>query len=143
MRGDTVTVVSVSLPMSLLKNVDALSEQRSYAGRSEVVRAALRDFVTRELQEPERSGDRTATMTLVYPKGHERRIGEIRHDFGDVVKSLTHSDSDENCVEVFLLGGNSDRIREFADRLRAYRETRIAQILFTDVDAPRARPRQH
>src|SRR5687767_4526275 len=105
MGRDTVTVVSVSLPVTLLKGVDKLSEKRSYAGRSEVVRAALRDFLHRELQEPARSGDRTATMTLVYPKGHERRVGEIRHEFGDVVRSLTHSDSDANCVEVFLLEG--------------------------------------
>lgn len=133
MREDQISVVSVSLPASLLKQSDALMQRRGFSGRSELVRAALRDFVAKESQEPQREGPRSATMTLVYPKGQERRIAEIRHDFSDISKSTVHSDATDSCVEIFLLQGPGARIRAFADRLRAYREVRLVQAIYTDV----------
>ena len=140
---EAVSIVSVSLPDALLRQVDALIKARGYAGRSEIVRAALRDFLTKDLQAPDagREGPRSATLTLVYPEGHERRIGEIRHDFNEIVKSMMHAHTSEHCVEVFMLLGKAPRIREFADRLRSYRDARLVQIIFTDVeDAARAVP---
>lgn len=137
-----MAIVSVSLPDALLKQVDALTKAKAYAGRSEVTRAALRDFLAEQLQAPERDGPRHATLTLVYPEGQERRIGEIRHDFGEIVKSLMHSDTGEECIEIFFLQGRGDRIRQFTDRLRAFRESKIVRLVFTDAaglgpDAPR------
>lgn len=127
--------MSISVPESLLKQVDALIDARGFAGRSEVVRAALRDFHTREVQEPQRAGKRAATITVVYPEGRERHIGEIRHAFNEIVKSMMHAHSGEDCVEVYMLQGDAARIREFADRLRSYREARLVETVYTDVGA--------
>ena len=127
-------IVSVSLPDSLLDQMDAVIKARGYAGRSELVRAAVRDFLVHELQQGRREGSRAATLTLVYPEGHERRIGDIRHEHGDVIKSMMHAHADEKCVELFMLQGKAGRIREFADRLRAYRDTRLAEVIYTDLD---------
>lgn len=127
-----VAVVSVSLPDHLLEQADAFIKERSFAGRSEVVRAALRDFLARERAPP--PGTRTATLTLVYPEGFERKIGEIRHEHTEVVRSMMHGHAKDNCVEVFVLEGQAKRIQQFVDQLRAARETILAQATWTDPD---------
>ena len=56
------------------------------------------------------TGQRSATLTLLYPEGHERKVGEIRHDFTDIVRSMMHGHAKGSCVEVFA-GGHSFRWR--------------------------------
>lgn len=130
-----MAVVSVSLPEALLAEADVFLARRGFAGRSELVRAALRDFLAREGDAPG-AGARTATLTLMYPDGYERKIGEIRHDFTDIVRSMMHGHTKDLCVEVFVLEGSGRRIQQFADALRAARETRLVQAVWTDA-APR------
>jgi CopG family transcriptional regulator, nickel-responsive regulator len=127
-----VSVVSVSLPPALVEDIDRVIQSRAFAGRSELVRAALREFLAANPAHADSDAQRTATLTLVYPKGQERRIGEIRHDYGDVLRSMMHSDVAESCTEVFMLQGPSRRIDEFVDRLKAHRDVRLAKAVYTD-----------
>jgi CopG family transcriptional regulator, nickel-responsive regulator len=135
-----MAIVSVSLPDALLGEADAFIEARGFAGRSDIVRSALRDFLARERASMEGGGARarTATLTLLYPDGYERKIGEIRHEYGDIVRSMMHghvpattSGGDEMCVEVFMLEGQARRLQEFADALRGAKETRLVQLVPT------------
>ena len=127
-----MAVVSVSLPDSLVEQADAFITARDYAGRSELVRAALRDFLAHEAQ-PTAGAARSATLTLLYPEGHERKVGEVRHDFTDIVRSMMHGHVKGLCVEVFVLEGPGRRIQQFGDALRAAKETRLVQTVYTDA----------
>lgn len=131
-----MAVVSVSLPDALLEQADRFMGLRGYAGRSELVRAALRDFLNRETPDEDDGGERSATLTLLYPDGYEKKIADVRHEFTDVIRSMVHDHTPDYCVEVFMLKGSSRRIRQFGDALRAARETRLVQTTFTDVAAP-------
>jgi len=127
-----VVVISVSLPDSLAQDLDAFSHARGYSGRSELVRAALRDFLARETTMT-REGPGTATLTLLYDEGNERAIGEIRHNHTDIVTSMMHSHAAGHCVEVFVINGPRERLRAFADALRAARATRLVHVVDTDA----------
>lgn len=127
-----MAVVSISLPEPLLDEADAFLERRGFAGRSELFRAALRDFLHREA-DLEATGERSATMTLLYPDGYERKVAEIRHAYTDIVRSMMHGHTEDYCVEVFVLHGEAGRIRAFADALRAERDTQLVQTTYTDV----------
>lgn len=138
-----MAVVSVSLPDPLVAEADEFLRSRGFAGRSDVMRTALREFLAREKAGLEGGGRRTATLTLLYPDGYERKIGEIRHDYGDVVRSMMHGHAGEMCVEVFMLEGAGRRLQEFADALRGAKETRLVQLVPTDAPlaAAKGRPR--
>lgn len=127
-----MAVVSVSLPDNLVEQADAFIADRGYAGRSELVRASLRDFLAHEATPPG-SGGRAATLTLLYPEGHERKVGEIRHDYTDIIRSMMHGHVKGLCVEVFVLEGAGRRIQQFGDALRAAKETRLVQTVYTDA----------
>lgn len=130
-----MAVVSVSLPDALVEEADELLRTRGFAGRSDVVRTALREFLARERGGLDGAGRRTATLTLLYPDGYERKIGEIRHDYGDVVRSMMHGHAGDMCVEVFMLEGAGRRLQEFADALRGAKETRLVELVPTDASA--------
>lgn len=130
-----MAVVSVSLPDNLLQGLDGFLKERGFAGRSELIRAALRDFLHQEAAR-DKTGDTSATITLLYPHGSERKIGEIRHDYTDIIQSLMHGHAEESCVELFLLKGDAARVRAFTDALRASRDTLLVQAVYTDQDPP-------
>jgi len=128
-----MAIVSVSLPDVLLDQMDGFIESRGFAGRSEIVRAALRDFLAAQSETDGKGGLRSATLTLLYPEGYEKKIGEVRHEFTDIIQSMMHSHTDAFCVEVFILRGEAQRIRQFADALRALREAELVSATYTDV----------
>lgn len=128
-----MAVVSISLPEPLLDQADRCIQARGFTGRSELLRAALRDFLTAEEARGGRTGLTSATVTLLYPHGAERRIGELRHDFTDVVQSMMHGHAEGACVELFLCKGQAERIGAFTSALRAAKETILVQEVYTDL----------
>ena len=135
-----MAVVSISLPDPLLRSADKIMEKRGFSGRSEFIRACVRDFIAQNAPR-ERPGKRTATLTLVYPEGSERRFSEMRHDFGDAIRTMIHGHSGESCMELYVLEGTGERISAFADALRGTRDALQVTLAFTDAwkDAGRAR----
>jgi len=130
-----MAVVSVSLPDELVGQIDAAIASEGYGGRSDITRAALRSFLAQTASSAE--GRRTATLTLLYPDGFERRIADIRHDYTDVVRSMVHAHAGENCLEMFVLDGPARRIRQFEHALRAAKETRLVNVTYTGVPLAR------
>lgn len=127
-----MAVVSVSLPDTLLGQMDGMIESRGFAGRSDLVRAALRDFLQRE--EPDVPADnRHATLTLTYPEESERKLADIRHDHSEIIHGMMHGHTEHACVDMFLLEGPGEKIRAFADALRSVRAALLVDTVFTDV----------
>ncbi|MHB8586727.1 MAG: CopG family ribbon-helix-helix protein [Thermoplasmatota archaeon] len=135
-----MSVVSVSLPDPLVRQVDRLIDEGGYSGRTDVIRAAIRSFLAQ--QETAGAADgrdtRTGTITLVYEEG-SRRILELRHTYARLIRSALHSHSGGNCVEVFIVEGNGKALRSLVDELRAARETLLVHLAFTDTRGVQAR----
>lgn len=146
-----MAVISVSLPDALLESADRLIERRGYSGRSELVRACLRDFLA-GAGAAERAGKRSATVTLVYPEGCERQFSTLRHTHGGVIRTMIHGHAEGSCMEVFVLEGPGERIQAFADDLRGARDALQVALVYTDLwkdakpgakDAGRRAPHRH
>ena len=134
-----MVVVSVSLPEDLLRQADDFIERRGLAGRSELLRACMREFLAASAAE-EKEGRRTATVTLVYPDGLEREYSKIRHLFVDVVQSMMHGHAGGSCVEIFVVEGPNERVLAFVDALRGTREAIHVGVVYTDLASPGERP---
>jgi len=129
-------IISVSVPDSLTSQMDHLIGERGYAGRSDFVRAAVRDFIHRLTEETRRGGRRTATMTLVYPTAIERRVSAVAHDHGPIITSVMHSHvARERCVTVYIVEGEANRIREFATEFRKIKDVEMVMPIYTDGTA--------
>lgn len=126
-------IISVSIPDSLTKQMDRLISERGYAGRSDFIRAAMRDFVHGMADQSSHGGRRSATMTLVYPTLLERKVSAIAHDHGTIINSVMHSHvGKERCVTVYIVEGDAERIRGFTTEFKKLREAEMVAPIYTD-----------
>ena len=117
MKDDLVRF-GVAMEPSLLEGLDELAAARG-CNRSEV----LRDLARAELS---RSSARErvpafAAVTLVY-NHHIRelsaRLTELQHALGEQVRSSMHVHLDhDHCLEVIVMRGRADQLKDVADRM--------------------------
>jgi CopG family nickel-responsive transcriptional regulator len=132
-----MTVVSISLPDPLLREADRLANASGYSGRSDFVRAALREFVNLQAAQERHTGSRSATLTAPYPAQIERRVGEVAHDFSDVIRSMMHAHvGEERCITVYIASGDAQRIRELGAKLGGLRDAEMVRLTYTDAVGP-------
>ena len=120
MKIENVTRFSISLPPSLLRQLDQMSAEKGYANRSLAVADMIRNQLV-EHQEKTGTGDIAGTITLVYDhhKPHlQSTLTDIQHDHHNVILSTVHVHLDHhNCLEVLLVRGPGNVIRQIADAL--------------------------
>jgi CopG family nickel-responsive transcriptional regulator len=123
---------SVSLEADLLERFDQYCEQGKFATRSEAIRQLLRDALVDEAvsgPDVEASG----TLTLVYDhhrSGLTEKLTEIQHRHGSLIVSTTHVHLDHHlCLEVLILRGPANQIREAAAELRGTKGIRKGQLV--------------
>ncbi|MCU4926140.1 CopG family ribbon-helix-helix protein [Halobacteria archaeon AArc-dxtr1] len=114
-------VVSVSMPESLLEELDTFIDEYGYSGRSEAMREGARGLLT-EFDEPELGGEPiVATITTVF--GHETdaetRLSELRHSHQELVTSNVHSHAGDACLELFVAEGTVEEVGAFVSKLRS------------------------
>ena len=127
-------IISVSLPDALVDQMDRLVTARGYSGRSDFIRAALRDHIHEVGQEQTHRGRRSATITLLYPDELERKVSEINHASGKIVKSLMHSHlGNGKCVTVFIVEGEADQVQKLTTQFRGLRDTEIVRATYMDT----------
>jgi CopG family nickel-responsive transcriptional regulator len=104
-------IVSISLNDELLTELDRLQKSMGFAGRSEAIRAGIRNFVSEEKQKTEISGDLHAILLVVHNDEFDDMIAGIKHSFEDLIITHLHSKIHGNkCVELFMLDGEAERI---------------------------------
>ena len=124
----TMAVVSASLPDSLVAEMDAAIASGAYKGRSEFLRAAIRDHL--QARHPPAGEHVHGSVTVVYPHGHEARISEVRHAFHDVVLSLMHTHcEEESCMDVLIVGGAPRRLADLQATLERMREVKRSRLV--------------
>jgi CopG family nickel-responsive transcriptional regulator len=129
-----MTVVSLSIPDSLLDQVDERIKEKGFVSRSEIIRQALRVFLAEDLKIEELEGEIIATLTIIYRESADRRrILDSQHVYAGLVSTFLHAHIHKgSCLEVIILNGQASAIRKFLDNLRSNEQ--IAQIKVALVD---------
>jgi len=104
-----MAVVSISLNENLLEKLEDIEKSVGYSGRSEVIRTAVRDFISEKEDLEDLEGDITAVLNV----RHENDAGIDIHDYQGLVRSQLHDhDGKGNCLQVFILEGDVDKVVE-------------------------------
>jgi CopG family transcriptional regulator, nickel-responsive regulator len=110
-----MAIISISLSKKLLEEIDALKEEVGFSGRSEVIRASTRLLIANNNEKKEMVGEINAILILIHHQKSEDKVTQIKHGFEDIINTQIHSHLQENqCLELFILGGNAARIRELS-----------------------------
>ena len=121
-----MSVTSISLSYSLLHKLDEIKDEKGYSSRSEVIRDAIRSYMSDyEISKIEKAGNLTATITAIYQKNGPHLddiLLHLRHEYDDIVEGNLHIHvGGDNCAEIFVTEGSSERVSSFIGRIRAIR----------------------
>jgi CopG family nickel-responsive transcriptional regulator len=126
-----VEIISVSLPEELLKELDGVLGEQHSATRSEVIRQAVRNYITEYNELDNIKGNVIATITVLYEKTEQNEeLFHIQHEYGDMIAAYLHSHLTEtSCLEVMAVKGPSERLKSLIDGLKANKP--VKQIKFS------------
>lgn len=132
-----VSRIGVSLEDDLLKEFDRLLERRGYENRSEAIRDLIREALLAESVDSNKPV--VGTLTLVYDHhvpNLSQKLTEVQHHGGALVLAATHVHLDHNyCLEVIIMKGRSNEIREIADSMLAMRGVELGKLVLTNSGA--------
>ena len=126
-----MSIISLSLPNELLEQLDMALGEEDKATRSEVVRQAVRMYLTQYNELKKTKGNVIATITVMYDKTEENKeLFKLQHEFEDMITAYLHAHlSETSCLEVMVVKGSSDRLKSLIDGLKANKP--VIQINFS------------
>jgi len=132
--GEQTIRFSVSLPASLLAELDRRVVHRGYASRSELVRDLIRE---RMIDDTWSRGEEEVCGVLTIGYDHHQRdladkLVDIQHAHGAHVHCATHIHLDHhNCLECIVLRGRPAEIEEISLEIGGLRGVHFARLTRT------------
>jgi CopG family transcriptional regulator, nickel-responsive regulator len=120
-----MSITSISLSPNLLHKLDEIKDEKGYSSRSEVIRDAIRVYLSEFEMSKFEKGNLTATITAIYQKNGphlDDLLLHLRHEYDDIVEGNLHIHiGGDNCAEIFVTEGNAERVSGFIGKIRAIR----------------------
>ena len=106
-----MTIVSLSLPDQMIKEIDHIQESGGFAGRSDLLRAAIRLMLEDSKEKNALNGHVNAIIVVTHDESNEEPITRLKHEFEQIVRTHIHNKiSHSSCIEVFLVDGDGKRV---------------------------------
>ena len=125
-------IVSISLNNEILSEVDKLKKSMGFSGRSEIIRAGIRNLISEEKQRSNLSGLIHAIMMVVHDEDSEQVVTGIKHNYEELIDTHLHSKIDGNkCMELFLLHGQADKVDVMTKDFKTNRKMDQVKLVLT------------
>ena len=126
----SIKIVSISLSSDMYDELESLQKEMGFTGRSEMIRAGIRAFVQEEKQKREISGSASAILLVVHADEFDAEVAGIKHDYEDLITTHLHNKIDgSRCVEIFVLGGDGERINDVTRGFQTSRKMDDVKLL--------------
>jgi CopG family nickel-responsive transcriptional regulator len=111
-----VPIISASLSDTTLQELHRIQKMMGFSGRSEAIRAAIRMLATESKERETLAGKVTGILLLIHDHEAESLVTKMKHTFLDIIHTQLHNRFKEGkCLELFLLEGEADRVREMTE----------------------------
>jgi CopG family transcriptional regulator, nickel-responsive regulator len=115
-----LTIVSVSLNEEILTEMSKLQKSLGFTGRSEIIRASVRSMLSEERKKEELTGELHAIFLVIHGEKSDDEINEMGHAYDKLINTHLHNKIDKDrCLEIFLLKGNANQIRDMTKRFQS------------------------
>jgi len=120
-----MTIISLSLNEAMLQELDSVQKAMGFSGRSGAIRAAIR-MLLGEFKEESLTGKVRGILLLIHEHEAESLVTNVKHNFLDIILTQLHNRFKEGkCLELFLLEGEADRVREMT---RTFQKTDSIEV---------------
>jgi CopG family nickel-responsive transcriptional regulator len=102
----------VSLNKDIMNEMDKLQKALGFSGRSEIVRAGIRNMLSEEKWRNDLTGILHSLLLVIHDEKSDDEISNMRHSYDRLINTHLHCKIDRNrCLEIFLLRGEAEEIR--------------------------------
>ena len=123
-------IVSVSLPDELIESMTAIQESQGYAGRSDIVRAAIRLLLSDSREKASLAGRVAAILVVTHDESNEEPITRLKHAYDDIVRTHIHNKMGQNnCFELFLLEGEGRKAASMTSAFQKEKKLKTVRLL--------------
>ncbi len=130
-----MTIVSLSLPERMVKEMDRLQESLGFSGRSELVRSAMRLMIEDTKEKDSMKGNVSALVVVTHEQEDEDPITALKHQFEGIVKTHIHNKiSHGTCVELFIVEGDGPRVASMTKAFQ--KEDRMKSVKLVVISKP-------
>jgi CopG family transcriptional regulator, nickel-responsive regulator len=138
-KPDRLARFTVSLPESLLAELDEMVRRRGYASRSQAVATLARDGLV-EYAAQFGTSSVAGTISLVYDHrkaGLQAKLAAIQHRYYLMVVTSMHVHLEHHqYMEVLLVQGPADKLQALADELVTVRGVKQGKLTLTATALP-------
>mgnify|MGYP000899671788 FL=1 len=133
-----LTRFGVSMDPELVRNFDEVSALRGYKNRSQAIADLVRRAVVEYHWENRPDSLVAGTLSLIYDHhttGLDSLLNRIQHDYHNIIVSSVHVHLDhDNCLEVLVVKGPVNKIRELSDELVTQKGVKNGNLSIIAVD---------
>jgi CopG family transcriptional regulator, nickel-responsive regulator len=127
-----MAIVSISLNKEILEKIDELQNTLGFAGRSEIVRAGIRNLLAEERERQELIGIIHALLLVIHDEKSDDQVSEMRHEYDKLINTHLHNKIDRNrCLEIFLVSGEANEIREMTKKFQSNKKMDHTKLVVT------------
>lgn len=120
----------MSFPEGLLKEMDELQKTSGFAGRSEMMRAAVRMMLAENRERAALEGEVNGLLVVTHEQEREEPVTELKHRFEDIIRTHLHSKTTSSvCVELFLVHGSAKKVVEMTKSFQAEDKMKSARFI--------------
>ncbi|MGI0008581.1 MAG: CopG family ribbon-helix-helix protein [Nitrosopumilaceae archaeon] len=125
-------IVSISLNDEILSEIDKLQKSMGFSGRSEIIRAGIRNLIAEEKQRSNLSGLIHAILMIIHDEESEQIVTGIKHNYEELIGTHLHSKIEGNkCMELFLLHGEADKVDVMTRDFKTNRKMEHVKLVIT------------
>ncbi|HYY92334.1 MAG TPA: CopG family ribbon-helix-helix protein [Candidatus Dormibacteraeota bacterium] len=125
-----MTIVSLSFPDQLIKELDQIQDKGGFTGRSELVRAAVRLLLEDRKEKDSLLGHVNAVIVVTHDESNEAPITRLKHEFEEIVKTHIHNKiSHGNCVELFLVEGEGKKVASMTKEFQKEEKMKSVKLI--------------
>jgi len=123
---------SVSLPPTLVEELDEAWRSMQYESRSKAIHDAVRGFITEFEWMQEEAGQITGAILVLHyldKPGLLEEITGIQHRFKSLISSTMHIHLEENkCLEIIAVRGSAKEVRSLTQSLMAKKGVKQVKV---------------
>ncbi len=125
-------IISISLNENIIQELDKLQKFLGFSGRSEIIRASVRNLLLEEKRIDELSGVLHSVLLVIHNEKSDQEISEIRHGFDKIINTHIHNKIDKDrCLEIFVLYGDAREIKNITKRFQGNRKMDQVRLVVT------------
>ena len=127
-----MTIVSVSLNDDILSEIDKLQKALGFSGRSEIVRAGIRNLLADEKDRQNLSGHLFAVLLAIHDEKSDDQVTEMGHGYDKLITTHIHNKIDgDRCLEIFLLRGDAEDIKDMTKKFQSNKKMDHVKLITT------------